>query len=519
MKATKFPKNPMPEKPQNSNDLYKEKYKRMKNIILLSALFLLSAGCSKDFLNTSSTSSYDESFVFSTTEKAYAALNGIHRSMVMQYSSQQHYGGYPSLMIVVEMLGDDVVLTSNGNGYWINEYQWKGHRNVTGVFPFFGYHLFYKLIANANMLLENTDAATGPESDKKMIKGQAYAYRAFSYFWLTQLYGERYDAHSGNNAPAVSLVLSSTAGKQPRSSVAVVYSQIIKDLDNSIALLESPDNTFVRPSKCHFTAAIVKGLRARVALTMQDWETAKTYASEAIRESGCSFMTAEQYRQGFNKASNPEWLWAFEQTPEQSTYYHGFMAVMSYNCNATQIRTNPKAISKTLYEQIPDSDIRKDLWDPTGKAYSLPAEFTRTPYMNRKFKVADASSSVADICFMRLSELYLILAEAKANLNEADAADTLYSLVHSRDPQYRCSASRGEDLLREILLQRRIELWGEGFRFLDLKRLNQPLDRRLSNHKENLCKTLTVMPGDKSWQFLIPQKELTANDKVEQNPL
>lgn len=491
----------------------------MRNIIIISVLLLLSGGCGKDFLNTSSTSSYDESFVFSTTEKAYAALNGIHRSMVMQYSSQQHYGGYPSLMIVMEMLGDDIVLTSNGNGYWINEYQWKGHRNEIGVFPYFAYHLFYKFIANANMLLENTDAATGPEGDKKMIKGQAYAYRALSYFWLAQLYGKRYTPDTQNNSPAVSLILYSTAGKQPRSPVAVIYAQIIKDLDNSIALLESPDNTFVRPSKCHFTAAIVKGLRARVALVMQDWKTAKTYASEAIRESGCSLMTAKQYQQGFNKADNPEWLWAFEQTAEQSTYYHGFMAVMSYNCNATQVRTNPKAISKTLYEQIPDSDIRKDLWDPTGKAYSLPAEFTRTPYMNRKFKVENAGSSVADICFMRLAELYLILAEAKAHLNEPDATDTLYTLVHARDPQYRRSASVGEDLLYEILLQRRIELWGEGFRFLDLKRLNQPLDRRYSNHKENLCRILSVAPGDKSWQFLIPQKELTANDKVEQNPI
>lgn len=491
----------------------------MKNITLLSILFLLSAGCGRNFLDTSSTSAYDESFVFSTTEKAYAALNGIHRSMVMQYSSQQHYGGYPSLMIVMEMLGDDVVLTSNGNGYWINEYQWKGHRDETGVFPFFAYHLFYKFIANANMILENTDAANGPEGDKKMIKGQAYAYRALSYFWLTQLYGERYDAHSANTSAAVSLVLSSTAGKQPRSSVEVVYNQILKDLNNSIDLLESPDNTFVRPSKSHFTAAVVKGLRARVALTMQDWETAKTYASEAIRESGCSLMTAEQYAQGFNHAGNPEWMWAFEQTPEQSTYYHGFMAVMSYNCNATQIRTNPKAISKTLYEQIPSGDIRKDLWDPTGKAYTLPAEFTRTPYMNRKFKVENAGSSVADICFMRLSELYLILAEAKARLNEPDAADTLYTLVHTRNPQYRRSSAQGEELLHEILLQRRIELWGEGFRFPDLKRLGLPLDRRNSNHKENLCKTLTVNPGEKSWQFLIPKKELTANDKIEQNPL
>lgn len=491
----------------------------MKNILIILVIIPLFSCCSGDFLDTSSTSGYDESFVFSTTEKAYAALNGMHRAMVIQYGTQQYYGGYPSVMINMEMLGDDVALTSNGNGYWINEYQWKGHRNATGVFPFFTYHLFYKLIANANMILENTDAATGPEGDKKMIKGQALTYRALSYFWLVQLYGKRYALGTDNNNPAVSLVLTTTDGKQPRSTVEKVYAQIIEDLENSVILLESPENTFIRAVKNHFTPAIVKGLRARVALAMQDWNAAKMYAAAAIRESGCSLMSPEQYRQGFNKADNPEWLWAFEQTPDQSVYFHGFMAVMSYNCNATQVRTNPKAISRTLYDRIPDTDIRKDLWDSTGQAYTLPAEFTRTPYMNRKFKVADPGSSVADIPFMRLAELYLIQAEAKARLGESDAADSLYTLVHSRNPEYQRSSLTGDLLIDEILLQRRIELWGEGFRFPDLKRLNQKLDRNNSNHKQNLCNILTVEPGVKEWEFLIPQKELTANELVEQNPL
>lgn len=491
----------------------------MKNILIILTIIPLFTCCSGNFLDTSSTSAYDESFVFSTTEKAYAALNGMHRAMVIQYGSQQYYGGYPSIMINMEMLGDDVVLTSNGNGYWINEYQWKGHRSATGIFPFFTYHFFYKLVANANMILENTDASIGPEGEKKMIKGQALAYRALSYFWLVQLYGKRYVPDTDNHNPAVPLILTSVDGKQPRSSVEKVYTQIIEDLENSAAFLESPENTFIRTVKSHFTPAVVKGIQARVALTMQDWKSAKAHAAAAIRESGRSLMTPEQYQQGFNKADNPEWLWAFEQTPDQSVYFHGFMAVMSYNCNATQIRTNPKAISKTLYNRIPDTDIRKSLWDPTGEAYPLPAEFTKITYMNRKFKVADPGSSVADIPFMRLAELYLIQAEAKARLGEPDAADTLYTLAYSRNREYKRSSLTGEALVDEILLQRRIELWGEGFRFLDLKRLNQKLDRNNSNHKQNLCSILTVEPGDKEWEFLIPQKELTANDFVEQNPL
>lgn len=489
----------------------------IKIAVILFSL-LLCYGCGNNFLNTASSSSYNEEFVFSTTEKAYAALNGMHRAMVMQYDKNQYYGGYPSILILNEMLGDDVVLTTNGNSYWANEYRWQGHRSAIGIFPFFAYHFFYKLIANANMILENIDQATGSEGEKHMIKGQVLAYRALSYFWLVQFYGKRYDATRDNTQPAVPLILYSTDDKLPRSSVKEVYRQILADLQNAIVHLEHPSNNFVRSAKHHFTPAVVKGLYARVALTMQDWESAKTYASQAITDSDCTWMSAQEYTSGFNDATNPEWLWAFEQSPEQSTYYHGFMAFMSYNFTSSSVKTNPKAISSKLYEQIPEQDIRKGLWDPTGKAFSLPAVFTKKPYMNCKFKVANPSSSVADIPFMRLAELYLILAEAKARLNEADAADILYSLVSTRNPDYQRSSATGTTLLEEILLQRRIELWGEGFRFTDLKRLNQRLDRNHSNHIQNLCRILTMEAGDPAWQFMLPQKELKANEWITQNP-
>lgn len=47
----------------------------------------------------------------------------------------------------------------------------------------------------------------------------------------------------------------------------------------------------------------------------------------------------------------------------------------------------------------------------------------------------------------------------------------------NRDASYTLSTNTGQALIDEIMVQRRVELWGEGFRFLDLKRLNLPLDR------------------------------------------
>ena len=482
---------------------------------------LLITGCSKNYLETSPTESYDEGFIFTTTENGLAAVNGIHKAMVAQYEVRMNLGGYPSMMTYMDMLGEDLVLPSQGNGWWVDEYRWQVHRDANEKTTYFTYRFFYMLISNANMILEQIDGATGTEGEKKMIKGQALAYRGLSHFWLVQFFAERYDKTKANDGLGVPLMISTQNKILPRETIANVYKKICEDLEESVRLLKDPENTFKPTSKSHFTPATVEGIRARVALTMQDWENARDYAKLAMDDFGGKLMDREQYNEGFNDATNPEWMWAFHQIPDQTLYFYGFMAFMSYNFNSTNVRSCPKCINSLLYNEIKDTDVRKGLWDPTGKAYTLPtASFTKYKYMNRKFKVADYTSSVADACYMRLGEMYLVLAEAKARLNEADAADVLYTLAKSRDPQYTKSTNTGTDLVNEILLQRRIELWGEGFRFSDLKRLNAPMDRKNSNHDVALAITMTVPVGDLKWQFLIPQKEIDATEgMVIQNPM
>jgi hypothetical protein len=69
------------------------------------------------------------------------------------------------------------------------------------------------------------------------------------------------------------------------------------------------------------------------------------------------------------------------------------------------------------------------------------------------------------------------------------------------------------------MFNRRIELWGEGFRFFDLKRLNAPLNRNGSNHIASVVLLFDVAPGDVRWEFLIPRREINANSQIIQNPL
>jgi len=198
---------------------------------------------------------------------------------------------------------------------------------------------------------------------------------------------------------------------------------------------------------------------------------------------------------------------------------------MSGDFNSTNIRTDPKAVSSVLYNLMPSTDLRRQWWDPTGTntAFPIPPGGVRKPYMNRKFLSAGGSaSSIGDVPNMRAAEMYLIEAEAKARIGGQDAAaqNVLFLLVSKRDPSYVQSTLTGQALINAILVQRRIELWGEGFRFYDLKRLNLPLDRNGSNHDPAVAVTFTIPAGDVQWQFLIPQDEINnSGGIVTQNPL
>jgi hypothetical protein len=236
-------------------------------------------------------------------------------------------------------------------------------------------------------------------------------------------------------------------------------------------------------------------------------------------------MSTTQYMEGFNNYTNPEWIWGYRQQEDQTTYFFSFFAYMSCNFNSTNIRTNPKAINSKLYNLIPNTDIRKQLWDPTGTNTQFPIPLnpngSRFPFMNRKFRVANVALSIGDVPLMRSAEMLLIEAEANARNNqEANARQALLTLVRQRDPNYVLSTNSGQALINEIMMHRRVELWGEGFRFYDLKRLNEALDRTGANHNASLVGVSTVPAGDIRWQFLIPQAELNnTNGVVVQNPL
>jgi hypothetical protein len=96
---------------------------------------------------------------------------------------------------------------------------------------------------------------------------------------------------------------------------------------------------------------------------------------------------------------------------------------------------------------------------------------------NSKFKFRDVQAQMADIVLMRVSEIYLINAEAKARLNDnSGALESLNTLRKARGSKEAVGLS-GQALLDQIWLERRKELWGEGFSLIDIIRNQQSVAR------------------------------------------
>jgi hypothetical protein len=501
----------------------------MKKIILLTGALalMLGSGCKKDYLDTEPTESVDSGTIFTTTENADGALNGIYRFMFERTttttSNAQGKPGVTGILLGIDHMGEDLGqaaatwFTSTGEGNYV------GPRTDNHAVTLYYYRTFFRMIGNANFIIDNIDKASGADADKARIKAEALTLRAYSYSYLVQFYGKRYNAAAKPNTQlAVPMPLSSTDSKMPRVSVEEIYAQIVKDLDEAIAL-----NATSRVNKSHANVWVSRGLRARVALTMQDYPNAIKYAKEVIDGKQFPLMNAAAYQTGFNNAPGlSEVMWASMPTLDQGDTFGSYFAQIAYNANTSYQRGNPKRINSALYVKIPATDVRKKMWEPAPTAANFPlptTAFVRQPYMSRKFSVKEVSGpSLGDVSLLRASEMYLILAEAAAmSAQPAVAQDALYNLTAARDASAVRSASTGNALLEEIDFNRRVELWGEGFRYLDLKRKNLSLDRTVVPNyvSASVAETMKIPAGDPRWEFFIPRSEMESNPNIgPQNP-
>ena len=382
-------------------------------------------------------------------------------------------------------------------------------------------------------------ASLSPAAENQIA--QTLAVRAFDFLSMAPYFQFSYAA-GAENEPCIPLLLLSTpdAGHNPRATVKEVYDRIINDLTWAIEHLDEK-----RDTKMNINRNVAYGLRARAYLATERWAEAAADAEKAA-EGYSPASIAEVSTPSFYDINDHNWIWGYDMTTSladgayaTSCSWIGSFSNEAYSCGAAMYAT----INNLLYDKISDTDVRKGWWvdenlhsdllstvswaGMTGDAIAtLKIEDVKEPYLpytNVKFGAPAIPTDMndSDWPFMRVEEMILIQAEGYAKSgNEGKAREILTNFVKTyRDPSYSIPSAAVRNLADEIWLQRRIELWGEGFSWADMMRLNKPLVRIHDLDSSNYPDAYKFnLPAGDPWMLMrFPQQETNTNASIVNN--
>ena len=494
------------------------------------------SSCNSDLLETQPTDSMSGATFMSDATKALIPLNGIYRSMYTAgwstTGNTHQCFGISAYNLMGEVMGDDFIMGAQGSGwFWFDAaYNVKGRFTSSSWRSYDLWMAYYTWIANANYIIAAEETMEGSTEDVSYVIGQAYAIRAYSYFMLAQTFARNYNFSNDPCVPIYNEPTMTTTTGQPRSTVSQVYAQIDSDIDHAIELLaKSPAQR--HPS--HMSYAVALGIKSRICLVEEKWDAALDAAQKAIAASGKSIQTVDASAFAPNKANfinsvgQGNVMWGAQIVSDQAGMYASLMTHMSGTAPYGQ--RAPKQISAWLYGKMSATDSRRAWWNPAES------------YLQKKFEFSNVQTWEGDYVWMRVEEMYLNAAEAACHKgDDATAKQYLMALMSKRDPNYDTAKTGnsihtittdetgGTSLLEEILIQRRLELWGEDGRIYTIRRLHQGFVRPSEYGWPDglLIPTHAAAAADPNsylWVLTIPQAEFDGNVNMDinkdQNPV
>ncbi len=368
------------------------------------------------------------------------------------------------------------------------------------------YQNIYKAISVCNIIVERAPKSQGTQEEKDICCGEAKTMRAFYYLQLVNTYALPYNDSqtSPETNLGVSLVTESEVKEtgMPRATVAKVYEQIIKDIEDACELFGN-NKTDRGKYRVAYTAAHL--LASRIYLHTENWEKVVEHATKAM---AAAPPLANLNSYTIDNISSPTNGVISTKFPE--VIFIGGMKAMS---GAYSLMGTPYGVNTVFASTFSVMDSRMNVYlQPSGYDY---------PY--RIFKIcADEHEFV-----WRTAELYLNRAEAYFNLyKQGDVAagqkcvDDLESLMAKRYLRHTPPACSDIDALQALLRsERRKELCYEGFRFFDLKRYGMPSIEHVMIGENGGTTTYTLEERDPAYCVPLPDKALDHNENLIQNPL
>lgn len=488
----------------------------LRNIKSLIAAILLVAGTSS-CLDKLPESSIREDEAMQTFDDAEQILTGIYTGLM----SSSLFSG--TLTVMPDIQADLAYAVENFTNVYGPAWLWNllsTDQDVESV-----YAALYGVISRCNFFLERVDAVKQQETNYENIDaldtytGEVYTIRALCYSKLIECFCKAYDPDTAENELGVVLRSKySTPEPMKRASLKASYEFVIEDLNRAEELLDNDNDQY---NTIYATAAAAQALHARVALYMQDYQTAVDYATKVIDND--MFQLADANTQYTSTDTYLTYMWNYDSSFEiiwkvgfTTTSYGGALGQVFLNTNRDYTYTYPDYVpAQWVLDAYADTDQRYDAYFmeyTTGYANGLTWPLLVKYFGNQSFISSANLYMVSMPKLFRLAEQYLIRAEAYCNLPTPNFSAASKDLTTLRQKRYSGGAGAitvsANNWLETISQERVRELYMEGFRLNDLKRWHMGFERTPQSCSLAEGSSMKIEADDPRFVWPIPRHEL-----------
>lgn len=486
------------------------------------------SSCVNDWLDVAPSDGTDADAALTSSSDLAAARTGMYAALKGNSNLVDYYGQQFFVYGDVHA-GDDYQYNNIGGSnrasfYYDMTYQTASEFSSSTSSSNVAWKSPYIVIGRANRIIAAAEG--GALSDAAEAKAtidqyaaEAKVLRALAHFDLVRIYGKPYTEDQGASlgVPLVTGVLESNA-KPARSTVAEVYTQVVKDLTEAIS--SNALATETEPGYVSVWGA--KAILSRVYLNMGDYANALSVAEDIIKNSGAALWTRDQYFKAWDASTPNESEFLFRLNVAGSTDSNDLNGIGNL-----QQRDGYKEMvaTKKFVDMLTSDpeDVRNGMFLPATAAKEVATYGTNKVFLNKLRGQGGNLRNVTIVPIIRLSEVYLTAAECAFRKNDkTKAVEYLNDLVKNRTTTEASLATVDNITLERILIERRKELIGEGQRYFDALRNNETITRYTSEADKGWHKTLSKEAQSFNRDYFkaiaaIPQAEINANPNIKQN--
>lgn len=482
------------------------------------------SSCVNDWLDVAPSDGTDADAALTSSSDLDAVRTGMYKALKGNSSFVDYYGQQFFVYGDVHA-GDDYQYNNIGGSnrasfYYDMNYQTASEFNTSTV----SWQSPYVVIGRANRIIAAAEGGKLSDAVEAKAKIEQYAaeskvLRALAHFDLVRIYGKPYTEDQGASlgVPLVTGVLESNA-KPARSTVAEVYTQVVKDLTEAIS-----SNALATETKPGYVSVWgAKAILSRVYLNMGDYANALSVAEDIIKNPGAALWTRDQYLKAWDASTPNESEFLFRLNVAGSTDNNDLNSIGNL-----QQRDGYKEMvaTKKFVDMLTSDpkDVRNKMFLPATAPKEVEAYGTNKVFLNKLRGQGGNLRNVTIVPIIRLSEVYLTAAEcAFRNNDKTKAVEYLNELVKNRTTTKASLATVDNITLDRILIERRKELIGEGQRYFDALRNNETITRYTSEADKGWHKTLSKEAQSFNRDYFkaiaaIPQAEINANPNIKQN--